>query len=223
MHNAPQKQEARRTNEVLVPSTYPKIKRFPIRFSQKIRKDKIMSREDAEAMLAGEVVLEEKMDGKNTKHTGDKFIIFGEDLLRVHSIRYKVPARFAVFDIFDTTTNLFLPRSEKEMVFDSIRRGVVKVDGRSPNDFFLVCLISRGRFTMEELQRQITASTYAFDPRTGKQAFMEGVVVKSNRSLFLVEFDKYVGKIVRSEFTEGITTHYLDKPIEQNQINPAFR
>jgi len=208
---------------MLVPARYPQIKRIPlVGLKEDVRKDKIMPMDDAKFLLSGRVIVEEKMDGRCSRHEGDRFIIFSEDLLWKHSIHYRVPARFAVIDIFDPQCGRFLPREEKESVFAAIRRGAVKIGNEGSSSFFLVPLITEGKFRIGELFSLIGLSKYAFDPLTKGSTSMEGIVVKQNRSLFAVEFDYAVGKIVKKEFTDGITKHYVRKPPERNLINPNF-
>jgi hypothetical protein len=208
----------RRLEGIFVPTKYPKIRYLPINHP-KCREDKIMSVEEAKKLLSQRVIVEEKMDGKTSMHKADKFLIFAEDLKYVHSIHYYVPARFAIFDVFDYSRTLFLCREHKKEVFEDIRKGILKVGEYSPYDFFLVELISEGKFKLEDLPRLIGISHYAYDPETKQKTYMEGIVVKPNRDLFLVELKYYAGKIVRDL---KISKNYLKKKLELNIIDPKI-
>ena len=72
---------------------------------------------------------------------------------------------------------------------------------------------------MEELPALIRTSAYALDKKTKQPALMEGIVVKPDRDLFPEEF--LTGKIVRSEFSDGIEINYLRLPTEFNAIDPS--
>lgn len=207
---------------IFIPTKYPKVRYLPINLPENCKKEKIMLEEEVEYLLEGQVIVEEKMDGKTSMHRGDRFIIFAEDLKYVHSLHYRVPARFAIFDVFDLARTLFLCRRHKEDVFNSIRRGTIKIDGRNPSDFFLVPLVAEGIFKLEELPKLIGISRYAYDPETKGPVSMEGIVVKQDRDLLLPEFKYTTGKIVRSDFSDNISENYLKKPLRENIINPAI-
>lgn len=217
---------------VLVPEKYPDVKYLPVPGLKGVREDKVMSRTYTERLLKKWLLVEEKMDGKGTMFQADRFFIFAEDLLYVHSIHYRVPARYAIFDIFDLGRDLFMDREGEEDVFNAIRKGVIEVNairkgmitvkGQNPYNFFMVPMVAEGKFKLEELPFLIQESKYAVDAHSGKPVLMEGIVVKPIRELFAVELKHLVGKIVRKDFIEGIETHYLKKQREKNKINPQF-
>jgi len=72
-----------------------------------------MDREAMYDILNVGAVVEEKMDGKHTKSVRNPFVFFSEDLLVRKRVAYRVPGRFAIFDIFDKEKGLFLAPDEK--------------------------------------------------------------------------------------------------------------
>jgi hypothetical protein len=209
--------------DLLIPEKYPKIKRLPIGPRVRGKEETYAKPEDIMPTFKGRVVVEEKMDGSPTMHisTNERFIIFAEDLKIRHSIRYRVPARYAIFDIFDTKKMRFLSREGKEDVFKSICNYIVKVEDKNPFHFFMVPVIFEGMTTLEDIPKLVGTSAFAID-ENGNPTWMEGVVAKPNYELSLVEFEKRAGKLVRKEFTEGIQLHYRKKPLQQNIIDPKI-
>ena len=210
--------------KILVPQGYPKIRRLPLGNIVPGKEDTFMPMKHVKELLAQAVTVEEKMDGKITTFRADKdrFLVFGEDLKWKHSIYYKVPARYALLDIFDKNRKLFLSYDEKSSIFDSIKRGNVKIEDQNEFNFFKVPLLERGRFELDQLPSKIRISKYAYDPEKKEYTYCEGIVIKPSRSLFLVEFERYVAKLVRKEFTEGITDNYIHRPKIPNEINPTY-
>jgi len=198
-----------------------KPKRFPI--GKKIPKRNVLTEKEVKRLLRGKVVIEEKMDGRTIAFDAENFKIFAEDLKRQHSIRYRAPGRYAVFDVFDANRGVFLFPEEKEQIALDMRTGKLRVGENSGNVspimFFPVPRIETGTFTMEELPALIGTSAYALDEKTGEPALMEGIVVKQFRDLFPEEF--LAGKIVRSEFADGIEVNYLRLPAKLNAIDPT--
>jgi len=200
---------------------HPKPKRFPI--GKKIPKRNVLKAKEVERLLRGRVVVEEKMDGRTILFVAENFTVFAEDMRRQHSIHYRVPGRYGVFDVFDAKRGVFLFPDEKEQIALDMRAGKLKVEGESGNVspilFFPVPRIETGVLTLEELPALIGTSAYALDKETKLSAPMEGIVVKPDRDLFPEEF--LTGKIVRSEFSDGIEINYLRLPTELNAIDPS--
>jgi len=211
-------------NKLLIPKEYPHPRRLPIGQLPECKKNTIMPIGHVKELLSQKVIIEEKMDGHTTCFTVDKgrFSIFCEDLKWMHSIYYKIPARYAVFDIFDNRRTLFLDCDEKTSVFRSMRDGAIAVTETNSSNFFKVDTIAYGTFALEALPSLMDISRYAFDKKTGLYVRMEGIVVKPARSLFFAEMAHYAAKLVRTEFLEGITNNYLKKSRVQNEINPKY-
>ncbi len=198
----------------------PKPSRLPI--GNIPNKKKAMSEEDLRFLLSGRVVVEEKMDGRPISFAAldPQLVVFAEDLRRVHSIFYWLPGRYAVFDIFDIKRNLFLRYDERTELAQEIRRGKIRISGKEAVLFFPIPRIALGKFTLEELPQFLGAAAYARNPKNRTQpALGEGIVVKPHCDQFLVEY--LAGKIVREEFTDGITGSYLRRPFQPNIIDPS--
>ncbi len=191
---------------------YPKPLRFPDRPAP--RKTP-MGEKDAAFLLSGRVTVEEKMDGTQVNCRADRFVLCAEDLRQVHSIRYRIPARFVVFDVFDVSSGQFLDPDAKIEVIRHFQSRGDRLPGEFSAGIFPVWEIGRGKYSFERLcEMADEKSPYPID---GK---IEGIVVKPARILFYEEH--LCGKIIRPEFEGGIEDNYLTRPPEYNQINPAF-
>ncbi|MFH1095135.1 MAG: RNA ligase family protein [Candidatus Micrarchaeota archaeon] len=203
--------------------TYPKIARFPI--GHTIFGKNYLVPAQVQKLLSGRVIVEEKMDGKGVLFQVGKFQIFAEDLKVRHSIHYRVPAHYAIFDFYDTEREVFLGISGKMEVYRDLKnyRSFFKEQIKGPaganfpaENFFLVQIMERGKFDLDDLPKLISHSAYGAKEGT----YMEGIVVKQMRDSFDFEEDRS-GKLVRQEFIEGIETHYSRKKALFNQINPT--
>lgn len=203
---------------------YFKPRRFPVngRPLPEERAGRHLSKKDSEYLLSGKVIVEEKMDGSPVSFiAGGKYRIFAEDLKARHSLYYKVPGRYAIFDIFDYSRNLFVFPEEKIELALAVRKGSLRVDGNIASSFFPVPTIESGVFSSpEELVLLAGTSAYAINAETGGRGMMEGVVVKPYRDLYPEE--QMRGKYVRPEFEDEISTHYLRMPYSGNEINPGI-
>lgn len=201
---------------------YPKPLRLPVG-PNRISSKQYMKKEDMKYLLSGKVAIEEKMDGTAVSHSKDKFTFFAEDMKLRHTIHYRIPARFAVFDVFDNARGVFLAPEEKEQLVRELagKRNLLPSPFVS-GGIFPVRLLEDGAFSVEDLIEYTNLlSKYAFNPELGSFSHMEGVVVKPSRELFFSEH--LSGKIVRKEFLEGILVNYLRRrPQQYNMINPSF-
>jgi hypothetical protein len=201
----------------------PKPKRFDVH-AKKIAGSSYLDATDAAKLLSGKVVVEEKMDGKTARIETPHFTIFAEDLKVKHSVSYRVPARFAIYDVFDKKRGVILGLEGKIDVYRDLKnlpgffKDGVSSDIRaafSPASFFLVQILERGFFKLEELPPLIKISSYGAE----KETWMEGIVVKSIADAF--PFELRSGKLVRTEFVEGIKVHYSRLKKFFNIIDPA--
>jgi hypothetical protein len=210
--------------KVFIPREYPEIKYLPVGHQLKFPENKLMSMEDAQKTFGQIVVVEEELDGKLVEFRTDRFFIYAKDMEYTYSIFYRVPARFAIIDIFDYRRMMFLCRDHKESVFEYIKKGEIKIEKYSPEDFFLVPKICVGGLLLEHMEhipKLVRLSAYGYEKDTDKRVLMKGVVVKPNRELFLVEFKYCAGKYIREEFSDEAKVEHLDlKPKGKNIIDP---
>lgn len=200
---------------------YPEIARLPIwPFNQK---KAYLTRKEADLLLSGPAGIEEKMDGRIARFETGRFVVFAEDLKIRHSISYRVPARFLLIDVFDKERGVMLGRGDKEDIYRDIRifpsffNGVVSdsLAEPTPASFFLPKLIASGSFSLEDIPNMI-----GYTPCGAKSGtLMEGVVVKLLAEEF--PFMLRAAKLVRSEFTSGITRNYLRLKRKLNIIDPS--
>lgn len=197
---------------------YPKPLRFPI--NDGIKYKRRLTDDDMRYLLSGRVAVEEKMDGKEKILKAGHFIICAEDMMLVHSVSYRIPRRFAVFDVFDEKRGLFLGPEGKADVVEFLQRTSSFLPKSAAAGIFLVKKISEGKFSIDQLNEMLDMlSDYAIT-LDGQPGYMEGIVIKPARELFYEEHIS--GKLIRSEFEEGMGTHYLREPRRLNAINPVF-
>ncbi|MGB9634887.1 MAG: hypothetical protein ACPL0A_00250 [Candidatus Micrarchaeia archaeon] len=202
--------------------SYPKPLRIPI--GKRIGHKKYMSEDSVRRLFEGNVVVEEKMDGKQSFIETRDYVLWVEDLRFKHSLLYHIPCRYALFDVYEKRTGRFLsPESKLGLWLDKIRKH--KIDIPENVHIFPVPVVKKlygpdfGK-DIDGWERSIpsliTTSFYAVG-KDNTNAFMEGIVIKQDRSLYSFEVEH--AKLVREEFVEGITRNYLEKPYELNKID----
>lgn len=109
------------------------------------------------------------------------YIIYGEWVYLKHSINYvKLPDYFIAYDIYDRVHDIFLKRSESELLLKD-------------STIAMVPIIYTGKATLDKLKSLVqTKSQYYYGP-------IEGIYVRA----FENDIVKYRGKIVRSNFICG--------------------
>lgn len=201
---------------------YEKTLRFNV--GNHIKGKPYLKPDDERYLLSGRVIIEEKMDGRQVLVDSERFIFCAEDLKDRHSVAYRIPARFAVFDVVDKDVHLIVTRVEKkEIVRTFMANRSLLPPQLSNGGIFLVPLIETGKFTangLADLVKGRGISAYAMNPDTREPSFMEGIVVKPDRDLLTMEQRR--GKIVRSELLEGMTSEQLRKPAAPNEIDRSL-
>lgn len=117
----------------------------------------------------------------------ERYILYGEWLVATHSIPYsRLPDRFLAFDLYDRQTKTWADRRTIERLLADTNISMVPIiyEGPRPSD----------RILKEMVQRQ---SQFYDGP-------VEGIYVKEERNGLVANR----GKIVRSDFTAGITEHW---------------
>jgi hypothetical protein len=217
----------------LIPKGMPDIRRLPFGETVHCKPETLMPEGRVKRLFSGQkLIVEEKMNGTSALFHADneRFIVFAEDMLickpGLNTGVYRVPARFAVFDIFDTESKRFMCFLDKQDFLGMIKDGKVKFTSKNGWDFFSVPNLGYGNFTPAQVISLLDSrSRLAFDFTTNAPAYMEGVVVKPAREMFLVEYEDLVAKLVRNEFlsgSSGIEENYRRLPIQHNEINPSF-
>ncbi|MHA1859729.1 MAG: hypothetical protein ACTSVF_01355 [Candidatus Asgardarchaeia archaeon] len=165
------------------------------------------------------MVIEEKMDGKLSYFRWNDYHIFAEDLSIRHTIPYRVPARYALFDV--QLGDEYLSRDDMVDFYLRLRKSseflinVETKDKVSIFNFFIVPELSRGLFEMKDLPGFLSMYSYYSEGE-----LIEGVVVKPLLTRFITE---PTGKLVREEFVSGITQSYLRSLLIPNKIDPSRR
>lgn len=204
------------------------------------RDDKVLSPAEASEILAGEVVLEEKLDGANlgfsvasdgavraqnrgqyleqpfhgqfarlglwlSQHEeklfdalGTHLIAFGEWCAARHSLDYAaLPDWWLLFDIYDRSINQF---------WSTHRRNAWATE----RGFSTVPELYRGKIDSRRLTQlaQTTSSQYRIGP-------LEGIVIRKENADWL----EARAKLVRSDFTQAIESHWRSRTLEWNQVS----
>jgi len=203
------------------------------------RDDKVLSPMEADALLAGDVLVEEKLDGANigislgsdgrlraqnrgqyliepfagqfsrltawlSRHQhslADKLdsnlILFGEWCAAKHSLDYvALPDWFLLFDVYDLKQNRFWS-SDRRNEFAALL-GLVAV----PQLF-------RGHVSLSKLKALLESSDSRY--RNGRP---EGLVIRKESA----DWCQARAKLVRAEFTQAISEHWRNRPIEWNRV-----
>lgn len=208
---------------------------------QPARDDKVMTPSEAEAFLSsGEIVVEEKVDGANLGLTFDEtgqmrtqnrgnFLegqlggqweglrgwlarneaklreqlppgaaVFGEWCYAQHSMAYTgLPDWFLGFDVLDGSAR-FLGTRRRDALLATL--------GLTP-----VRCLTRGRFTLRELRKILTApSAYGDGP-------VEGLYLRSENDEWLLQR----AKLVSAEFVQAIGEHWSRGPLHVNRLQTA--
>jgi hypothetical protein len=115
-----------------------------------------------------------------------------------------VPARYAVFDIWDVSNQKFLSYNDQRLIVSNLY---------DYNCFIVHELFSGTGCTPDIVNFLEMKSKYAVD------GVAEGIVIKA----FTPDRQDISGKIVRREFTEGIEVHHLRTIREKNMIDAKLR
>lgn len=220
-------------SDSLIPKVMPDIRRLPFGKTVHCKRETLMPEDRVKRLFSGQkLIVEEKMNGTSALFHADgkRFIVFAEDMLickpGLNTGVYRVPARFAIFDVFDTESRRFMCFLGKQDFLNMIKGGKVGFASKNGWDFFSVPNLGYGNFTPEQVISLLDLkSRLAFDYKANEPAHMEGVVVKPARELFLVEYEDLVAKLVRNEFCYGssrIQENYRRLPTQHNEINPSF-
>ena len=203
------------------------------------RDDKVLSLEDAETLLAGEVVIEEKIDGANLG-----FSIGSDGLLFVQNRgQYLVPPFTGQFAQLGKWLELHQDRLLEALteslivfgewcaarhslnydqlpdwwlMFDVYEREAERFWSTVRRDELAALLgvsvvpcVYQGRVTMTQLKKHILGEASRF-----RQGDAEGVIVRSEDAVWLQKR----AKLVRPNFTQAITKHWRNRVVEWNRI-----
>lgn len=203
------------------------------------RDDKVLSLEDAETLLAGEVVIEEKIDGANLG-----FSIGSDGLLCVQNRgQYLVPPFTGQFAQLGKWLELHQDRLLEALteslivfgewcaarhslnydqlpdwwlMFDVYEREAERFWSTVRRDELAALLgvsvvpcVYQGRVTMTQLKKHILGEASRF-----RQGDAEGVIVRSEDAVWLQKR----AKLVRPNFTQAITKHWRNRVVEWNRI-----
>lgn len=202
------------------------------------RDDKVMSIHDANKLLSNKVVVEEKLDGANLgislaldgsvraqnrgqylnqpftgqfsrlpswlaqkdyeikQYLTPDLIFFGEWCLAKHSLDYdNLPDWFLLFDVYDKSVNKFWSTDKRNKLASQINLTAVP-------------RINYDVFDLDDLK--LLASNSKSSYRNGN---LEGIVIRHEDNDWCLSR----AKIVRSDFTQNIETHWRNKVIEYNK------
>lgn len=206
------------------------------------RDDKVLSAGEALQFLRDPVVLEEKVDGANlglsigpdgllraqnrgqylhapftgqfsrlnawlATHEsvlrdalGNDLILFGEWSAATHSIAYdQLPDFLLVFDVYDRSAARFWNTSRRDALAERLGLRVIRQ-------------IASGTFALNDLQQMVQDISSAY--RDGP---CEGLYIRWQDASWL----NRRAKLVRHDFTQGITEHWRARPLQWNRMTHA--
>ncbi|MEM2526599.1 MAG: RNA ligase family protein [Candidatus Anstonellales archaeon] len=195
---------------------YIKPLRIPI---YQIPSKKYMKEEQADELFRSRLVVEEKLDGNMIYRPVGRWILYLEDLYHRRTIPYRIPARYALFDIYDIEEKLILGRDDRIAVFEDL----VKIDPALKYQIFHVPELERGVFNWREDPIKIADSPSRFADQKMQSRKMEGVVFKLEQTIKITEeIIKYL-KIVNAKFVndEFYRNMQPEKITGLNVIDPS--
>jgi len=206
------------------------------------RDDKVLAPDEADTFLDGHIIVEEKVDGANVGISfskagdlriqnrgqylagephgqfngishwaqriedalfdvlGDSRILFGEWCYAQHSVYYTtLPGWFLGFDVFDETAQAFWSVEKRGCLLARIR-------------FPIVAEIARGYMSTDRLMSLLNR------PAAYGAPHVEGLYLRRESAGLLEQR----AKIVRAEFTDGITEHWSCKPMTVNECRASY-
>lgn len=209
------------------------------------RDDKVLSAAEVEELLASDVVVEEKLDGANlglsltpdgslrgqnrgqyldephagqfarlpswlAQHESDlravlrpELIVFGEWCAARHSLDYgALPDWFLLFDVYDRRAGRFWSTDRRNAL--AATAGLATVPR-----------LLQGRTSLAALEHLVTHTLSRY--RAGLP--LEGVVVRRESA----DWCEARAKLVRSDFTQAIETHWRKRAIEWNRVDWSKR
>lgn len=203
------------------------------------RDDKVLSQEEAKKLLAGEVVVEEKLDGANLGFSlgpdgGIRVQNRGQYLLPPFTGQFTQLGKWMevhqdrMFDVLTETLMFFGEwcAARHSLSYDQLPDWWLMFDvyDKSTERFWstprrnalainlgtsTVPCLSKGRIGMARLEREISDAGSRF--RTGK---LEGIIVRKEDAMWL----QSRAKLVRADFTQTISQHWRTRLIEPNRL-----
>ncbi len=206
--------------------------------NQLLRSDKLMSKSKQDAFLSNEIVIEEKIDGANLGISfdengslklqnrgsylsppyigqwkkleewlqkkenmlfdvlGSRYILFGEWCYASHSLKYrKLPDWYIAFDLFDKKEKKFLSTEFRNQYLQNLQISIVPK-------------IAKGNFSIDALNKFLEKRSFFSTEK------LEGIYLRLEEKKWL----KSRAKLVRSEFVQNIGEHWINKPLEINEL-----
>lgn len=137
---------------------------------------------------------------------GDRFIMYGEWLFALHTIRYSsLPHYFHEFDIWDRKASCFLDTPSRNVLLECLTRRKIIVQ---------VPVVHVGMLSYDEALRLVDHPTYYGEDKP------EGLYLKVENEKKVVE--RY--KMVRSDFVQSIVEggdHWSHKPLTKQGLAPG--
>lgn len=196
-------------------NSYPQILRAPM--GHRIFGKEYMPQESFHRLFKIGVIAEELMDGKHTMARKNNLLFFAEDLKITRRIHYKIPGRYAVFDVFDECKGAFINADERtEFLRDINRRKHLLPYPLRSEGMFPVPVFSMGVSSPEELPKLISHSFYAVNEDGSCPAHPEGMVLKT-----IVSFSgpsRPSVKIITTEFLEGTERKPFSKSKKKTNV-----
>lgn len=174
---------------------YVKPLRLPIRIIQSRR---YLTEEQTDEFFKNRLIVEEKMDGIYGMYKIEDFLLHFEDLLYSKTIRYRVPARYALFDIYDLKNGLILSRKNRMELFSELSK--IYYNNKIISNMFVIPIITHLEpgFDWRNQTKNIAGERSKYS-----QEMMEGVVFKIDDDVRLDEDVINYRRIVNAKFVNA--------------------
>ncbi|MEM4295571.1 MAG: hypothetical protein QXS91_02065 [Candidatus Anstonellales archaeon] len=180
---------------------YKKPLRLPI--GDKQYGKRYLREDEAERLFSFRLIAEEKFDGTMHEIDTQEFKFYVEDMKYRKTIPYRIPARYAVFDILDKRATIFLRRDDKERLVIDIIKGRIWAYRHLADKLFIVPLIEAGKFSISEVPKLADMCSYYGH---GKNVPIEGIVFKIDAAISILESYPFSAKYVRADFIDKINS-----------------
>lgn len=199
---------------------YPGPVRFPMGPLNGHREQ--MSPDRMQNILAGQVAVEEKMDGRHASFSKFPFQFFVEDLCLRKRIPYRVPGRYAIFDVFDMREKVFLAPDARLALIKDLRCQPKYLPKRLREGLvFPVPTFVSGTVFSAYLPQLLITSAYAVHPVTGDSMPPEGIVIKPMRAMAPEEYVS--GMLLAKEFYFNSMQPEVPAVCRVNSMDPGMK
>jgi len=170
-----------------------------------LRGKKYLDGSEEKALFNGEVVIEEKLDGKLVRVPLGDYVLVGEDLRQTHTICYKnLPSAYIFFDVYDVKGKCFLGLEDKTKLF--YREGLIQAP-----------IIFRGSMGRDITSIKSRLEDIVFNYKSAFETELNPLMKR-----YLVEHGIYMEWVDKRNFIEGVVIKNYSTQVFAKVVNPVF-